>query len=261
MQTHYMPGAEPFFHRGNDIGCLCLHGFMASSAEVRWLGVHLAQQGMTVYGPRLPGHGTHHRDMARMRWHDWYNAALDSYHILRQQCERVFVAGLSMGGMLALLLGASVVVDGLAVMASPVEFRSWRLATARYIRYILPYTRQPDRTNLPQLIREEQTRRGEPGRGRVRYDDWSTGAVAELYALSQSVRARLPQVTAPLLLVYSEADQIIPVENAAIIAREVASAVIEQHTLHQSDHILTQHVERETVFKLVTDFIARQCSD
>jgi carboxylesterase len=254
----YMPGAEPFFHRGGSTGCLCLHGFSASPAEVRWLCLHLAQQGLTVYSPRLAGHGTHYRDLSRMRWSDWYHTALDGYHILRQQCEQVFVAGLSMGGMLALLLGASVPLDGLAVLAAPVVFRRRRMAAARYFKYIVPYTKQPDRSRLPALICEEQARRGEPVLGRVRYDAWSTGAVGELYTLAQVVRSRLPQVTAPLLLVYSEADQTVPIENAAIIAREVCSQIVEQHLLRNSEHILTQHVEREQVFALVADFIARQ---
>jgi esterase/lipase len=135
------------------------------------------------------------------------------------------------------------------------------MAVSRYFKYLIPYSRQPDQSNLPELIREEQARRGEPVRGRVRYDDWSTHAVSELYALAQVVRSQLPQVTAPLLLIYSESDQTVPVENAAIIAREVCSPVIEQHTLRTSDHILTQHVERETVFALVADFIAHQKAD
>jgi esterase/lipase len=65
-------------------------------------------------------------------------------------------------------------------------------------------------------------------------------------------------VTAPLLLVYSQADPTVPVENAAIIAREAGSQIVERHTLRESGHILTQHVERETVFTLVADFIARR---
>jgi carboxylesterase len=255
---HYLPGAEPDFHRGSAVGCLCLHGFTASPAEVRWLSVHLAQQGLTVHGPRLAGHGADYRDLSRTGWRDWYYSALDGYHILRQQCEQVFVAGLSMGGMLALLLAASIPLEGLAVMASPVTFRSRRMALSRYFKYVIPFSRQPDRSSLPELIREEQARRGEPVLGRVRYDNWSTHAVGELHALAQVVRSQLPRVTAPLLLIYSEADQTVPIENAAIVAREVSSRNIEQHTLRASEHILTQHVERETVFALVADFIARQ---
>ncbi len=258
MNHPYMPGAEPYFRRGDTIGCLCLHGFTASPAEVGWLAQHLAGQGMTVFAPRLAGHGTNHSDLSRMTWRDWFNSALDGYHVLRQQCEQVFVVGLSMGGMLALLLAAAVPLDGLAVMAAPVVFRSRRMMLARFVRHLIPYSRQPDRSNLPQLIRDEQSRRGEPVQGRVRYDDWSTHAVAELYALAQVVRRQLPQVTASLLLIYSESDQTVPIENAAIIAREVCSRTVEQHTLRASGHILTQHVEREAVFALVADFIARQ---
>jgi len=255
MTTHHMPGAQPYFHRGGSIGCLCLHGFMASPAEVRWLGEHLAGDGLTVYIPRLAGHGTHYRDMERMRWRDWYGTALDGYHILRQQCERVFVAGLSMGGMLALLLASSLPLDGAAVLAAPVVFNTWRMAHARRIKYIRRYTRQPDRSGLPRLIRDEQARRGEPVLGRVRYDDWSTAAVGELYALSNVVRRALPQITAPLLLIYSQADKTVSPDNAAIIARSVSSKTVEQHLLQHSEHILTQHVERETVFALVAAFI------
>jgi len=255
---HYLPGAEPYFHRASAVGCLCLHGLTASPAEVRWLAVHLAQQGLTVHSPRLAGHGADYRDLSRVGWRDWYFSALDGYHILRQQCQQVFVAGLSMGGMLGLLLAASVPLDGLVAMAAPVVFRSRRMVLSRYFKYVIRYSRQPDRSSLPELIREEQSRRGEPVLGRVRYDDWSTHAVAELHALAQVVRSQLPQVTVPLLLIYSKADLTVPVENAAIIAREVSSPIIEQHILHNSEHILTQHVERETVFTLVADFIARQ---
>jgi carboxylesterase len=258
MNHPYMSGAEPYFHCGDAVGCLCLHGFMASPAEIGWLSQHLAGQGKTVFAPRLAGHGTHYREMSRVAWQDWFTSALDGYHILRQQCKQVFVVGLSMGGMLALLLAASVPVDGLAVLAAPVMFRSRRMRLARYVRYLIPFSRQPDRSNLPQLIRDEQSRRGEPMRGRVRYDDWSTRAVSELYTLGQVVRRQLSQVTAPLLLVYSEADPTVATENAAIIAREVCSRIVERHTLRDSGHILTQHVERETVFALVADFIAHQ---
>ena len=60
--------------------------------------------GARVVAPRLPGHGTHWRDLARTRWWDWYGAVEDAYHELSGQCGTVYVAGLSMGGALALRL-------------------------------------------------------------------------------------------------------------------------------------------------------------
>lgn len=253
-----MNGAEPYFHRGGAAGVLCLHGFTASPAETRWLGESLAGRGMTVYVPRLAGHGTEYHDLARLRWQDWYYTALDGYHILAQQCDRVFIVGHSMGGILALLLAAHVPVAGIGVLASPIIFHHWALAYAYLFRFIRPYTDQTGDQTLTGVIRQEQTRRGEPVVGRVRYNIWSTAAVAQLNALAQVTRAALPQVTAPLLLVYSEADTVVPLENADVIAAGVRSASIERQTVAHSDHILIQDHERETVFGLVGAFLAAQ---
>lgn len=250
-----LPGGEPFFHRGDSTGVLCLHGFMASPAEVRWLGSHLAGCGFTVFGARLAGHGTIPQDMTRVRWRDWYASALDGYHLLRASCQRVFVVGHSMGGMLGLLLASSVPVDGLAVLASPVTFNSRRMAYARWLKYAMRFTDQTDRSDLLDIIREEQARRGEAVIGRVRYDRWATGAVGELYTLACVVYDRLPLVSAPLLLVYSEDDRTVPVVNRELIASRVRSTTIQSHLISGSDHILTQDRQRETVFSLVADFL------
>lgn len=253
-----MKGAEPYFYRGGPLGVLVLHGFTASPAEPYWLGTYLAGQGMTVYIPRIAGHGTDRRDLARLHWHDWYFSALDGYHVLSQQCEQVFVAGHSMGGLLALLLAAQVSLAGVAVLASPVQFNSRAMASAHLLRFVVPYTDQSGDSALTETIRAEQAQRGEPVIGRVRYDIWSTAAVAQLYALVNTARDRLPQVTAPLLLLYSEADTVVPLANADIIAAGVRSAVIERHTVPNSDHILIQDHERDTVFQLVSAFIQAQ---
>jgi len=252
-----MSGGESFFFRGGSTGVLCLHGFMASPAEVRWLGKHLADLGCTVYGPRLPGHATDYHDMTRHRWQDWYTAVEDALGILRSQCERVFVVGHSMGGMLGLLLAANAQVDGLAALATPITFANRSMAAAHWAKWIRPYTDQTDRSTLVELINAEQTRRGEHVVGRVRHNLWSTAAVSEIFALAGVVRECLPAVKVPLLAIYSEADQTVPLSNRDLLLSQVKSSVIEQHTLKHSDHILPQDSERETVFQLVADFITQ----
>ena len=251
----YLQGAEPFYYRGGDTGCLCLHGFTASPAEMRWLGRHLGEAGFTVYGARFAGHGTDPRDLARVTWKDWYTSALDGYHLLRATCRSIVLVGHSMGGLLALLLSTEVEAAGVAVLATPVLFKSRLIRISRWLKYPLPYTMQGDKTALPEQIREEQARRGEATLGRVRYDRWSTAAVAQFYALSNYVDRQLPQVTAPLLLVYSKADTTVAVAQGDHIASRVSSRRVERHVLENSGHILPQDIERERVFALVTDFV------
>src|SRR2546430_6543846 len=82
--------------------CLLLHGFTGSPWDMRPLGDALAARGFRVKGVRLPGHGGEPEAMAGVSARDWEEAcetALDSL----ASTPRVFVAGLSMGALLALL--------------------------------------------------------------------------------------------------------------------------------------------------------------
>lgn len=252
----YLDGAEPYFHAAGPLGCLVIHGFTASPDEVRWLAQHLASQGHTVYAPRLAGHGTTPADLLHLRWRDWYAAALDGYHLLAQVCERVCVVGHSMGGLLALLLASDCAVTCAAALAAPIEFKG-PARQARWLHYVMPFSDQSDRTDFPAALRAEQARRGEPVRGRVRYDRWATRGVAQLCELAGVTRGRLAAISAPLLLVYSAADPTVPTSHAAMIAGAVGSAVVERHELQGCGHILPQDSERERVFQLVGDFVGR----
>src|SRR5260370_31353803 len=98
------PGAEPSTRGGGTTGVLLCHGFTGSRHSLRPWAEYLAEAGLSVWLPRLPGHGTTWQEMAHTRWEDWYaelNRAIDE---LREHASEIFVMGLSMGGCLALRL-------------------------------------------------------------------------------------------------------------------------------------------------------------
>jgi carboxylesterase len=253
-------GAEPFFYKAGNIGCLCLHGFTASPDEMRWFGHALAQEGITTYGPRLVGHGVDYHDMSRMKWHDWYLSALDGYYLLRQHCDQVFVAGLSMGGLLSIMIASAVPVSGAIIMAAPLFTKDRVFEATHWLKYILPYTKQPDISELPKRIHAEQVRRNMPVVGRVRYTNWSTSAVSELHNAMMTACDCLPNVTAPVLAVFSKGDKTVPTTNADMLQALIGSKVVERHDLEQSDHVMTQDVEADNIFVLANDFIKRHSS-
>ena len=97
---------DPFLWEGGPTGVLLIHGYTATTAEVRPLAGILHQQGYTVAGPLLPGHNTRPEDANRYRWRDWVRAVEESYRQLAAHCQRVIIGGESMGALLALYLAS-----------------------------------------------------------------------------------------------------------------------------------------------------------
>src|SRR3954467_7806998 len=102
-----IPGAEPWSATGGPNGVLVVHGFTGSPQSMRPLAEAFAAGGFTVELPRLPGHGTVIEDMVPTRWGDWSGAVEAAYTELASRCEKVVVAGLSMGGTLTAWLAAN----------------------------------------------------------------------------------------------------------------------------------------------------------
>ncbi|CAM5292638.1 Carboxylesterase OS=Streptomyces violarus OX=67380 GN=FHS41_005791 PE=4 SV=1 [Streptomyces violarus] len=101
-----LAGAEPFRHEGGETAVLLCHGFTGSPQSLRPWAEHLAARGLTVSLPLLPGHGTRWEDLRMTGWQDWYAEVDRELRLLCERREQVFVAGLSMGGALALRLAA-----------------------------------------------------------------------------------------------------------------------------------------------------------
>ena len=64
-------GKASFFLSGSRTGCLLLHGFTSTPAELRPLGEALHRAGYTVHAPLLPGHGTSPEDLLHITYCDW----------------------------------------------------------------------------------------------------------------------------------------------------------------------------------------------
>src|SRR5688500_12504517 len=117
-----LPGAEPFSAAGGQAGVLVLHGFTGNPQSMRGLAQAFADAGFTVEMPLLPGHGTVVADMIPTRWEDWSGAAEAAYADLASRCEKVVVAGLSMGGTITCWLAANhPEIAGIVVVNPAVE--------------------------------------------------------------------------------------------------------------------------------------------
>lgn len=96
-QQHYSAGETkpqqigmPFFLHapGSDTGVLLIHGLMAAPEEVREWAEFLHQKGLTVYAPRLAGHGTSCKDLSTRRYEDWLDSAERGHAILKNTATK-----------------------------------------------------------------------------------------------------------------------------------------------------------------------------
>lgn len=243
----YSPHGQPFFFRGGPTGCLLVHGFTGAPGEMRWLGEYLAAQGHTVLGVRLTGHGTSPEDLTQVTWRHWLGCAVDGWQILRDQCERVFVMGLSMGGMTAINIAAEFPAAGIVPLSTPIRLKlDWRLSFASLVSLVKPYVGKEPLTPEKQALRAPD---------HYSYPVWPVRAAKQFMEYLDITYDNLPRVQAPALIVHSKKDDFVKPENPRIIAEHIGSTDKELLWLEQSDHVITEGPERQMLFDYIQAFI------
>lgn len=236
---------EAFFWENGPTGILLLHGFTATTAEVRPLARFLHNAGYTVAGPLLPGHGTTPEELNRCRWQDWASAAETAYQEMAQRCQQSLVGGESMGGLLALFLGSeNPEIGGLLTYAPALKIRS-RIAPL-LAPLLAPFV--PGRAKRPKAPRPSDAR----WQG---YAVEPVAAAAQLFKLQRLVRQRLSRIHQPLLIIQGRQDPTVHPEVPEMISREVSSAVREIHWLEQSGHCVILDGEWEKAAEWTKEFL------
>lgn len=247
-QPFLMRGAEPFMFPGGPIGCLLVHGFTGASNEMRWMGEYLAGEGFTVLGIRLAGHGTRPDDLTRVRWRDWLASIEDGLALLRGLADTVFMAGLSMGGVLTLLSASRYPLAGAVAMSTPYDLpRDWRLNFIRPLSRVMPRVQKGDAA----------WRSTDAAATHVEYPYYPTIAIAEMRDLLVELRAALPLVKIPVLLAHSREDQVVDPAHMQLIYDRLGTGDKEMFWVNNSSHVITREPEREQVFARAADFIRR----
>lgn len=243
---------EPFFYPGGKTGILLIHGFTGTPSELRPMGYFFKEKGYTVHAPLLPGHGTSPEDMEKTTWRDWYQGVLDAYQRMKEQdLEHLFVAGLSMGGCLSLLLATEKEVDGVIPMCAPIYIRDWRASFADLVRPFMRFKkRATDSSKRPKEIEAYL----------VPYDRTPIKSVGELNRLIAKLRKVLPQVKAPALVIQACNDELVLEKSAQTIYDRISSERKILSWYENSTHIITVDKERNRLFEEVHSFIQETIS-
>lgn len=227
MTEAVVRGAEPFSFDGGDDGILMLHGFSGSPASLRPMGEWFAEQGPSVVGVRLPGHGTDLRDFASRRWPEWVAAVEEAFDELRVRSSRVVVFAQSFGAALAVHLAAERPddVDGLALL-SPYLF------DARLL--VVPVARLVKRRS--KAVGDDIAR---PGVTELAYPEVPVPAIVTMAGFLKIARRDLARVTSPALVFAPGHDHTIPRSNPRKVLEALGSARKELVECPNSYHVIS----------------------
>jgi len=237
-------GAKTFLLEGNNRkAVLLIHGYTGTPSEMLPLGNYLNQLGYTVLCRRLPGHGTSVGDLERTTAEDWYSAAKDACEGLLGRYEDVYVAGLSMGGLLAIKLAALLPVKKAVFISTPIYVQDKRAPLLPLLRFFIHY--------LPKSKKNYH----ELDKYCISYDRMPTKPLMSLFALLKECRDKLlGRINIPCLVLQSKVEHTVKPKSAEYIYDNLRTAVKKLVWFRHSGHILTLDVEHEQVFCEIASF-------
>ncbi len=254
--------------------CLLIHGFSGTPTEMRSLGDALVAQGMRVYGVLVAGHSGDPEELILSKRKQWI-ASVEAGLQQLAAYKTVFVAGLSMGGVLALTLAIRHPerITGVVALSTPTRLDS--TIQARFVplaRYFVKWFYPLKMLNFASpKVQAEILKQAQLRDASVTTIDFSdpqvvnhiktlvripVPAIAELIALVNQNRRNMHTLRIPLLIIQSKRDQTVAPQCAEELYRLATSAPIKTlHWLETSDHVITTGPERAEVYRLMIAFM------
>lgn len=277
-----VPRAEPvpgtYLPGRNGDAVILIHGLTGTPVEMRFLAWYLNTRGFTVSCPRLANHGEPLAILKRTRWPAFYESVRSSHQRLTGEHRRVFVAGLSMGALLALLLAQEFPdrVAGVSCLSPTFFYDGWNVPWYHVLLPLVSHTPLGNfvffREEPPYGLKNERIREkvhafycnaritdlGDVDR--YGYPFFPVRLLGELQRLSAHLRPRLPGVRCPCQVIQARNDDMSSPRNAQLIHESVGSHRREIVYLEDSYHVITADQERGRVAESLFRFFAEEDS-
>lgn len=245
MEKRIMKNAQPFELGSGDHGVLLIHGFTGSPAHMRLIGEDLAAAGFYVRGILLPGHGTVPEDMKKVTWQDWLLSVRQAAKEMQEKCRYFSVAGLSMGGVLSLILAQEKDVTACIPIAAPIRiFNPFR----RLALLASPFVPMMGKGEGRRLIHPEYD---------VAYNTHPTKSVHDLSVLMDKAERDLALIRCPVLCIQSKKDKTVRPESVEMILEGISSREKGKLWLENAPHVCTITEERDKVAQAMIAFLRK----
>lgn len=225
---------------------LCLHGLTGKPYEVRPVAEALAARGIRARGPALPGHDSTPEDLRRVNHGDWVGFARTEFEKLRAEHERVFLVGVSMGGVVSLQLAREGLSDAVAVIGAPLRLRpALALRLLPLVMHFHRYLKKRDGSD----IQDPAARERHPS-----YDRMPLRSVNELIKMQRKLERDLASISAPILVAHGAHDTTAHPSDAHRIVAGVSSVDRRLMLFPRSGHVVPVDYDGARLSTAIADF-------
>jgi carboxylesterase len=212
---------------------------------MRGLAIALADAGLTVNLPLLPGHGTDVVDMVPTSWADWSAAAESAYIELVARCDSVVVVGLSMGGTLSVWLAERHPEIAALVLVNPI-IEPPDAGTMAFIDSLIE--------GGDELAPGVGSDIALEGVVESAYPELPLRAAKSLFAAAAEISAALSSVTCPILLFSSTEDHVVaPISGDRLV--QGVNGPVERVVLERSFHVATLDYDKDEIERRTVQFV------
>ncbi|MFX0038087.1 MAG: alpha/beta hydrolase [Promethearchaeota archaeon] len=246
-----MAGAGPFYIEGNNIGILLIHGGGGGTcADLKPIAEDLHKNGgYTIRIPLLPGFGTTPKDLKDISIDNWKSAIINELLILSDKCEKIFIGGHSMGGVLTLILAANHNVNGIFTISALIGAQRFLFHLVPIFKIFVKY----------HAINSEQFKKDTNGKW-VGYDKIPLNIATKLKRLIKEMKESLDEITCPVLLFQGKQDSEIKKNSMNYIFERIKSKKKRKIWLENNDHPILDSPDHNQIILELVKFINEFCT-
>ena len=248
----------------NTNAVLLFHGLTGSTFEMKKYAQHLHANGYDVFAYCLPGHGEDTCNIRCVSYDDWIEFAQEKFLFLKKKYKKVFLGGLCLGAVLALVLAQKhkLEVAGVISLSTTLFLDGW---TMPWYNFMMPlglntliryYYTFPERE--PYGIKNIKKRRSIQkimGKNTIAMDNYPLSCVYELLKLSKLARKNMKEVISPILIIHSKEDDLTSVKSAKFVYNNISSNCKQFFILDNSYHLMLYDNDKDFVFDKSVEFL------
>ncbi len=264
-----------FFLPGDKNLCFLIHGLTGTAREMGSIAQRLNKQGFSVAAPLLLNHDKSLSCLKRTSWKKIYSSIRNEFIKYAADYENIFVAGLSFGALIGILLAHEFPdkVKALNCFSPTLFFDGWGNPKSRILLPLVYKTplkyRLYFKEEYPYGIKNERLRaKIERFYKSASLFDYSkvhlygypvipVSCMHQNGLLAKKVISILKEIKTPIQLLQAKNDDVTSPKNSYCIYNRVSSQEKEIVFLENSYHIITADQERDKVAQITVDFFKK----